>query len=384
MKERTDMKFQTLTSICIALFISALTAGCHSAPEKNNEVVIQENGNKIYYGTIDKDTVYAYTIKNNKGMKAVISNYGGTLLSLWTPDKSGVSGDVVLGYDSLTGYRQKKNPFFGALIGRYANRIRHGSFQLDGKTYTLDPNDRGNSLHGGSKGFDKVIWTVNQVNDSSLALSYLSHDGEEGYPGNLNVKVVYTITSENGLQIDYTALSDMKTPVNLTNHAYFNLSAGKDSTILSEEIKINASKYTPVNDSLIPTGQIVSVSNTPFNFLATKKIGKDIDKVKGGYDHNFVINKKDSGMAVAAEVYDPVSGRHLTVKTTQPGIQFYTGNFLDGSLTGRDGKKIVKHAALCLETQHFPDSPNQPSFPNSILAPGQAFHETTVYLFSAK
>ena len=378
------MKFQALPSICFSFFIVVMTSGCHSAPEKNNEVVIQENGKKNYYGIIEKDTVYAYTIKNNKGLKAVISNYGGTLLSLWTPDKSGVTGDILLGYDSLAGYRQKANPYFGALIGRYANRIHHGTFQIDGKTYTLDLNNHGNALHGGLKGFDKVIWTVNLVNDSSLALSYLSHDGEEGYPGNLNVKVVYTITSENGLMIDYTALSDMKTPVNLTNHAYFNLSAGKDSTILSEEIKINASRYTPVNDSLIPTGQILSVNNTPFNFLATKKIGKDIDHVKGGYDHNFIINKKDSGMAVAAELYDPVSGRHLIVKTTQPGIQFYTGNFLDGTLTGRGGKKVVKHGALCLETQHFPDSPNQPSFPNSILGPGQTFHETTVYLFSAK
>jgi len=378
------MKFQALPSICFSFFIVVMTSGCHSAPEKNNEVVIQENGKKNYYGIIEKDTVYAYTIKNNKGLKAVISNYGGTLLSLWTPDKSGVTGDILLGYDSLAGYRQKANPYFGALIGRYANRIHHGTFQIDGKTYTLDLNNHGNALHGGLKGFDKVIWTVNLVNDSSLALSYLSHDGEEGYPGNLNVKVVYTITSENGLMIDYTALSDMKTPVNLTNHAYFNLSAGKDSTILSEEIKINASRYTPVNDSLIPTGQILSVNNTPFNFLATKKIGKDIDHVKGGYDHNFIINKKDSGMAVAAELYDPVSGRHLIVKTTQPGIQFYTGNFLDGTLTGHGGKKVVKHGALCLETQHFPDSPNQPSFPNSILGPGQTFHETTVYLFSAK
>jgi aldose 1-epimerase len=378
------MKFHPLCSICLFLFIAGLTGGCHSAPEKNNNIVIQENGNKNYYGTIDKDTVYAYTIKNNKGLKAVISNYGGTILSLWTPDKSGVPGDIILGYDSLAGYRQKKNPYFGALIGRYANRIHRGTFQLDGKTYTLDLNDRGNSLHGGVKGFDKVIWTLNSVNDSSLALSYLSRDGEEGYPGNLNVKVVYTITSENGLLIDYTALSDMKTPVNLTNHAYFNLSAGKDSTILSEEIKIYASRYTPVNDSLIPTGQIMTVSKTPFDFLTTKKTGKDIDQVKGGYDHNFVINRKDSGMSIAAELFDPGSGRHLIVKTTQPGIQFYTGNFLDGTLTGHDGKRVVKHGALCLETQHFPDSPNQPSFPNTILGPGQTFHETTVYLFSVK
>jgi aldose 1-epimerase len=378
------MKFYKLPGICISLFIAALTGGCHSSPEKSSQIVIQENGNKIYFGAIDKDTVYAYTIKNSHGLKAVISNYGGTLLSLWSPDKSGVSGNIVLGYDSLAGYRQKGNPYFGALIGRYANRIHRGTFQIDGKTYTLDFNDHGNALHGGIKGFDKVIWTVNSVNDSSLALSYLSHDGEEGYPGNLNVKVVYTITSENGLVIDYTALSDMKTPVNLTNHAYFNLSAGRDSTILNQEIKINASKYTPVNDSLIPTGKIVTVEKTPFDFLTTKKIGKDIAKVKGGYDHNFIINRKDSGMATAVELYDPGSGRRIIVKTTQPGIQFYTGNFLDGTLTGRDGKKITKYGALCLETQHFPDSPNQPSFPNTILGPGQSFHETTVYLFSAR
>ncbi|HEY2648755.1 MAG TPA: aldose epimerase family protein [Puia sp.] len=378
------MKFHHLQFICSSVLITVLTGGCHSTPEKKSEIVIQENGNKEYYGTIEKDTVYAYTIKNNKGLKAVISNYGGTLLALWAPDRSGNSGNIILGYDSLAGYRQKANPYFGALIGRYANRIHQGTFQIDGKTYTLALNNHGNALHGGLKGFDKIIWTVNSVNDSSLALSYLSRDGEEGYPGNLNVKVVYTITSENGLMIDYTALTDMKTPVNLTNHAYFNLSAGKDSTILSEEIKINANRYTPVNDSLIPTGQIVTVEKTPFNFQVIKKIGKDIDQVKGGYDHNFVINRKDSGMAVAAELYEPASGRRMIVKTTQPGIQFYTGNFLDGTLTGDNGQKIVKHGAVCLETQHFPDSPNQPSFPNTILGPGQTFHETTVYLFSVK
>lgn len=373
-----------MRNFCLSIFIAAIIGGCHQASEKNNQIIVQENGNRAYYGTVDKDTVYAYTIKNNRGIKAVISNYGGTLLSLWTPDKSGVSGNIILGYDSLSGYLQKGNPYFGALVGRFANRIHHGTFQIDGKTYTLDLNNRGNSLHGGLKGFDKVIWTVNSVNDSSLALSYMSRDGEGGYPGNLNVKVVYTITAENGLLIDYTALTDMKTPVNLTNHAYFNLSAGKDSNILDQEIRINASRYTPVNDSLIPTGEIATVNKTPFNFLTTKKIGRDIDKVKGGYDHNFVIDRKDSGMMVAAELYDPGSGRRMIVKTTQPGIQFYTGNFLDGTLTGHDHKKIVQHAALCLETQHFPDSPNQPAFPNAILAPGQTFHETTEYLFSAK
>jgi aldose 1-epimerase len=379
------MKFDHLFFASFFLFTASLLIGCHSASEKNNVIIVQENGNKNYYGTINKDTVYAYTIKNNKGLKAVISNYGGTLLELWTSDKSGVSGDIILGYNSLAGYRQNTNPYFGALIGRYANRISHGAFNIDGKTYTLALNNHGNALHGGLKGFDKVIWTVNSVNDSSLALSYLSRDGEEGYPGNLNVKVIYTITSGNGLVIDYTALSDMKTPVNLTNHAYFNLSAGKDSTILNEELNIFSRKYTPVNDSLIPTGEIGWVGKTPMDFQGGKKIGTDIDQVRGGYDHNYIIKEKtDSGLWQAARLYDPGSGRIMHVFTTQPGIQIYTGNFLDGSLTGRNGKKIVKHGAICLETQHFPDSPNQSSFPNTILGPGQTFHETTVYKFSVK
>ncbi len=370
----------------VVLLISGwdLLSSCQSAPEKEKEIVVPENGNKVYYGEVGNDSVYAYTLKNKEGLKAVITNYGGTILELWTPDKSGKSGNVVLGYDSLSGYLQKANPFFGALIGRYANRLSKGTFTIDGKTYTLALNDHGNTLHGGLKGFDKVVWTVNLVNDSSLALSYLSRDGEEGFPGNLNVKVVYTLRSGNELMIDYTAMTDMKTPVNLTNHAYFNLSAGKDSTILGHELRINASKFTPVNETLIPTGKLVPVEKSPMDFLKFKVIGKDLDKVKGGYDHNYVIDKKDSGLTLAAEVYEPNSGRLMQVRTTQPGIQFYTGNFLNGTLTGRDGKKIVQHGAFCLETQHFPDSPNQPSFPGVILEPGQTFHEVTVYRFSVK
>jgi aldose 1-epimerase len=378
------MKFCHLIYFSQFIFIAFLLSACEQAPEKNKDIIVQENGSKIYYGTIDRDSVYAYTIKNNRGLKAVITNYGGTLLELWTPDRAGKTGDVILGFDSLAGYRQKSNPYFGALVGRYANRISHAAFTVDGKKYTLEPNDHGNSLHGGLKGFDKVIWTVNLVNDSSLALSYTSRDGEEGYPGNLIVKVVYTINVENELTIDYAALSDMKTPVNLTNHAYFNLTAGKDSNILGHEIRIYASRYTPVNDSLIPTGQLATVKKTPMDFLKAKKIGKDMDQVKGGYDHNFVIDRKDSSLVIAATLFDPGSGRFMEVWTTQPGIQFYTGNFLNGTLTGRDGKKIIQHGALCLETQHFPDSPNQPSFPNTILGPGQTFHELTAYKFSTK
>jgi aldose 1-epimerase len=378
------MKIYSLPVGVFILVVSNLILGCRQPAEKNKEIVVQENGSKKYFGTIGSDTVYAYTLRNNKGLKAVVSNYGGTLLELWTPDRTGVSGDVVLGFDSLSGYLQKSNPYFGAIVGRYANRISHATFSIDGKKYGLAANDNGNTLHGGIKGFDKVIWTVNQVNDSVLALSYTSPDGEEGFPGNLNVKVIYSVNARNQLIIDYTALSDRKTPVNLTNHAYFNLSAGRDSTILGQELTIHASEYTPVNDSLIPTGQLTSVLNSPMDFRKPKRIGKDLDKLKGGYDHNFVIVKDDSTLSLAATAYDPGSGRTMQVWTSQPGIQFYTGNFLNGSLTGRDGKKILQHAAFCLETQHYPDSPNQPSFPNTVLDPGHTFHETTVYAFSVR
>jgi aldose 1-epimerase len=376
------MKIYSIPAAAFLLAVFNLIFGCGQATEKNKEIIVQENGSKKYFGTIGTDTVYAYTLKNNHGLKAVVSNYGGTLLELWTPDRAGNSGDVVLGFDSISGYLQKTNPYFGAIVGRYANRISHASFSIDGKTYALAANNNGNTLHGGLKGFDKVIWTVDQVNDSVLALSYTSPDGEEGFPGNLNIKVIYTVNARNQLSIDYTALSDRKTPVNLTNHAYFNLSAGRDSTILGQDLTINASEYTPVNDSLIPTGQLAPVSNSPMDFREPKPIGKDLEKLKGGYDHNFVILRNDSALSLAATAYDPGSGRTMQVWTSQPGIQFYTGNFLNGSLTGRDGKKIVQHAAFCLETQHYPDSPNQPSFPNTILAPGHTFHETTVYAFS--
>ncbi len=373
--------------LLIALLIAIQISSCQQAAEKEKTIVLSENGSKKYFGVIGNDSVYAYTIKNNTGLKAVISNYGATLLELWTPDRSGNSGNIILGYDSLSGYLQKNNPYFGATVGRYANRIGHASFVIDGKSYSISANENGNTLHGGIKGFDKVIWTVDLVNDSSLVLSYTSRDGEEGFPGNLNVKVEYKVSSKhnNSMFIRYTALTDKKTPINLTNHAYFNLSAGKDSTILNEELAIYSSKYTAVDESLIPTGEIAEVNGGPMDFQNHKKIGKDIDKLKNGYDHNFVIEKKsDSELVGIASLYDPGSGRFMNVVTTQPGIQFYTGNFLNGTLTGRDGKKIVRHGALCLETQHYPDSPNQPGFPNTILEPGQTYNELTVYQFSTK
>jgi aldose 1-epimerase len=377
-------------SICVMFCILTIfeISSCRNRTENEKAVVVTQNGKEKYFGIIGSDTVYAYTIINGKGLKVVISNYGATLLEVWAPDRSGNQGNIILGYDSLSGYLQKANPYLGAIVGRYANRIGHASFTLDGKLYAVTANENGNMLHGGLKGFDKVIWTVDQVNDSGLVLSYTSRDGEQGFPGNLSVKVEYGVSAKNGnaLSINYTALTDKKTPVNLTNHAYFNLSAGRDSTILNEELTIYSKRYTTVNDELIPTGELADLGGGPMDFQTQKRIGRDILKLKSGYDHNYVIEKKhsDSGLAIAASLYDAGSGRYMQVLTTQPGIQFYTGNFLDGTLTGRYGRHLVKYGGLCLETQHFPDSPNQPDFPNTILEPGQTYSELTIYQFSTK
>jgi len=334
-------------------------------------------------GIIDSSVITEYTITNPDGMQVSIMNYGGTVTQLFTKDKEGVFGDVILGYDSLTGFLQKGNPYFGCLVGRYANRIANGNFTIDGKTYQLAKNDNGQSLHGGIKGFDKVVWNVEkQQGDSSLKLTYLSKDGEEGYPGNVSISVVYTLRSDNALAISYEATTDKATPINLTNHCYFNLSAGKDSTILNHSLQLLADAYTPVNDVLIPLGTIDAVKNTPMDFRTPKKIGKDIAVVKGGYDHNWVLNKKDSSLTLAATLEHTASGRVMEVYTTEPGIQFYSGNFLDGTLQNtKKGAKYVKHAALCLETQHFPNSPNQSNFPSTILKPGAVYTHTSVYKF---
>lgn len=336
------------------------------------------------YGRFDNNDVLQYTLTNSKGMVVKIINYGGIITDVMTPDRNGNSGNVVLGYDSLSGYLQKGNPYFGALVGRYANRLANAKFTLEGKTYTLAANNNGNALHGGLKGFDKVIWNAKQ-SANTLTLIYDSKDGEEGYPGNMNAKVEYTLTDDNELKIDYTATSDKPTPVNLTNHTYWNLSAGKSPTIEDHVLTLNADKYTIVNDNLIPTGKHPAVKGTPMDFTIPKRIGKELGSVKGGYDHNFVLNKSGNEESLAATVYDSASGRYMEVRTTQPGIQFYTGNFLDGKLTGtRSSATYGQHAALCLETQHFPDSPNQPSFPTTILKPGETYHQTTIYKFSVK
>ena len=372
----------------IFLFLSLCTiAACNNASKQEEQTNAQPNTaamNKNFFGSVDNDSVFQFTLKNEKGTEVKILNYGGTVTTILVADKNNQLADVVLGFDSLSGYTQKGNPYIGALVGRYANRIANARFTLDGKTYTLAANNNGNHLHGGLKGFDKVVWHVDAATDNSLALSYNSKDGEEGYPGNLNVKVVYSLAADNSLKIDYTATTDKATPVNLTNHSYFNLSGGKDSTILDHELMLIADKYTEVNDNLIPTGKLPPVKGGPMDFTKSKRIGNDIGKVKGGYDHNWVLNKKGDDLEHIGTLYHPASGRLMEVYTTQPGVQFYTGNFLDGSLTGKGGKKYVQHSGLCLETQHFPDSPNQPSFPNAILKPGETFHQVTMYKFSTK
>jgi aldose 1-epimerase len=337
------------------------------------------------FGTADSMPVTEYTITNPNGMQVSILNYGGTVTKLMVPDKNKKMGDVVLGFDSLSGYLQSGNPYFGALIGRYGNRIAKGKFVLDNQTYQLPINNNGNTLHGGIKGFDKVVWQATKpAGDSSLLLTYLSKDGEQGFPGNLTVTVLYTLTADNGLEIAYNASTDKATPVNLTNHCYFNLSGGNEATVLNEDIMINASKYTAVDSLLIPTGQLPDVKGTPMDFTTPKAIGKEIAEVKGGYDHNWVLNKTGNGLELAATAYDAGSGRLMEVYTTEPGLQFYTGNFLDGTLKGKYGKVYPQHAAFCMETQHFPDGPNQPAFPNTILKPGETYHHVTKYLFTVK
>jgi aldose 1-epimerase len=341
--------------------------------------------------TPDGTKVDIFTLKNASGMEARICNYGGLVVSLKTPDRNGHFDDVVLGYDDLDNYI-KRNPFFGALVGRFANRIAKAKFTLDGKTYTLAANHKGiNSLHGGLKGFDKQIWkaqTSVHNGEPSLELTYFSKDGEEGYPGNLNVKATYTVTKDNALRLDYTATTDEDTVVNFSHHSYFNLAT--NGGVLNHEVMINADKFTPVDSTLIPTGELRPVAGTPFDFRTPHKIGERINdadeqlKIAGGYDHNWVINKHAGELAVCARVTEPTSGRVMEVLSTEPGLQFYSGNFLDGTITGKGGKVYHGRAAFCMEPQHFPDSPNQPNFPSTVLKPGQVFHSTIEYRFSAK
>jgi aldose 1-epimerase len=362
---------------------TVIVAGCSSTPQARSQISRQPFGR-----TRDGTEVFLFTLRNNKGAEARISNYGGIVTSLKVPDRHGHLGDVVLGYDNLDDYL-KDSPFFGALIGRYGNRIARGHFALDGKEYTLATNNYPNALHGGNKGFDKVVWQPTVVatpEGAGLKLTYLSKDGEEGYPGNLSVVVVYTLTDENALKVDYTATTDQDTVVNLTQHSYFNL-AGNDS-ILNHVVMIPADKFTPVDSTLIPTGELRPVEGTPFDFRTPTAIGARINqddeqlKFGKGYDHNWIINKPLGQYGLMARVTEPTTGRVMEVFSSEPGLQFYSGNFLNGTLKGKGGWVYQFRSAFCMEPQHYPDSPNKPEFPSVVLKPGQVYHNLIVYKFS--
>ena len=340
--------------------------------------------------TIDGKVTNLYLLKNDQ-IKVYITNYGGRIVSLLTPDRSGQIGDVVLGFKSIDDYLSANGPYHGALIGRVGNRIAKGKFKLGSETYSLPINNNENHLHGGPEGFNNQVWEVKAADDSSITMNYFSSDGEMGYPGNLDVEVMYSLNDENELLITYKATTDKSTPVNLTNHAFFNLAGEANGTINDHLLKLNADHFTPVDKTLIPLGENRSVEGTPFDFRTPKTIGRDLNlqetdlqmKYAGGYDHNFVLNKeKDVEMSLAAYVIDPKSGRRMDIFTEEPGIQFYGGNFMDGSDIGKYGKKFLYRESFALETQHFPDSPNQPSFPNTILNPGEVYQSKSVYKFS--
>lgn len=335
--------------------------------------------------TSDGTAVDLYTLADGK-VEARIMTYGGIIVSLRTPDRNGKLDDVVLGYDSVDKYIAQ-TPYFGAIIGRYANRIAHGSFQLDGKTYSIPKNNGDNALHGGTRGFDKVVWTARQIKDG-VELGYVSKDGDQGFPGTLTTTVRYTLDGS-ALRIEYSASTDKDTVLNLTNHSYFNLAGQGKGDVLGHVVKIDASRFTPADAAQIPTGELKPVEGTPFDFRMPHAIGERIDAddvqlhIGGGYDHNFVLDHAPGELAQAAEVYEPTTGRILRVLTTEPGVQLYTGNNLDGSITGKEGRVYKRRFAFCLETQHFPDSPNHANFPSTELEPGQGFHSVTVFQFDA-
>ncbi|WP_420319756.1 aldose epimerase family protein [Flagellimonas sp.] len=348
---------------------------------------------KTPFGTTkDGKKITHYKLTNQSGMSVDIINYGGIISSMEVPDKNGVFGDVVLGHDNIKDYEEKSD-YFGCIVGRFGNRIAHGKFSLDSTEYKLFLNNNGHTLHGGQKGFDKQVWEAKSFeNEDTLGvkLSYTSIDGEEGYPGNLKCEVTYTLTKDNALQIDYMAVTDKTTVINLTNHTYFNLKDGGNSSILDHQLQIDASHYTPVDEGLIPTGEIIPVAETPFDFRQPKPIGKNIavDHVQLnyglGYDHNYVLDKTDNALEPISKVIEPESGRILEVLTTEPGIQFYSGNFLKGNITGKHGITYQHRTGFCLETQHFPDSPNQPHFPSTVLKPGETYQSTTIYRFKVQ
>ncbi len=393
------MKFFKSTSVFVlSLILAQLGWQCKGETKDAKPEIMEQSIPftrivKSAYGIMpDGSHVAKYTLRNATGMEVDIISLGG-IITRWTaPDRNGVFKDVVLGFDSLQPY-VKDNPFFGALVGRYGNRIAGGQFSLDGQSYTLARNNGANHLHGGIKGFDKVLWDAFPGRDTDralLMLDYHSPDGEEGYPGKLDVRVTYTLTDDNSLEIDYQAVTDKPTVVNLTNHSYFNLSGDFTHDILDTELQLHADAYLPVDTGLIPTGEIRPVAGTPFDFTEPKTIGRDLEaddaqlRVGGGYDHCWVLKREGPGMAPAATAYHRASGRLLQVSTDEPAVQFYIGNFLDGHLPAKGGGTYGKRAGFCLETEHYPDSPNRPEFPSTRLDPGQIYRSRTVFTFSTR
>ena len=366
----------------VVLVISLLCAvGCTAVKQ------IELLDNAAFEKVIDGKEVGLYTLKNKNGLVTQITNYGGRVVSLWVPDQEGNFADVVLGYESIDGYLSSNELYFGALVGRYGNRIANGRFSLSGQVYTLAQNNNNHHLHGGVKGYNNVVWTAEQLDQSSLKLSYLSVHMEEGYPGNLSIEVIYTLSDDNELRIEYTGETDEATHVNLTHHSFFNLQGAGKGSINNHELFINADYYTPIDSSIIPTGEIAPVEGTPLDFTRQTAIGDrlsdDFDQLRfaSGYDHNWVLNKDTAAVGLAARIVDPVSGRSMEVYTNEPGIQFYGCNFLNGSDKGKDGLTYEYRSAFCLETQHYPNTPNQTNFPSTVLLPNEQYHSVCVYKF---
>ena len=392
----TGSRALVVIALLMTSTVSATLAQGGATPEPDGTPVGGPGVTSESFGEVDGRAVERYTLTNDNGMSVSILTYGAIVQSIIVPDRAGTMGDVALGFDTIEEYVEQ-SPYFGAIVGRYANRIAEGRFELDGETYELAINNEPNSLHGGEKGFDKVIWTAEEFDNPdgpSLALSYTSPDGEEGYPGTLDVTVLYTVTRNNELRIEYSATTDAPTVVNLSNHSYFNLAGEGSGSIYDHVLQLNAANYTPVDETSIPTGEIAPVAGTAFDFTTAHPIGDNIRDASDeqvviglGYDHNFVLDREDpedTSMIEAAVVTEPTTGRVMTVSTTQPGVQFYSGNFLNGAFGGKSGGIYRQGDGFCLETQHFPDSPNQPNFPSTELRPGEEFTSTTIYAFAAE
>ncbi len=376
-----------IRALCVALLLGA--AACEPAPSSQQTQTAMTVTKEAFGTTGDGEAVDRYTLTNANGVEVRAINYGAIITSLRVPDKDGQLGDIALGFETLDAYLTGNDPYLGAIVGRYGNRIGNGTFELDGETYSLARNNGPNHLHGGVTGFDKVVWQ-GEATEDGVVFTYVSPDGEEGYPGTLTARVTYTLTDQNELIVDYHATTDKATPVNLTQHTYFNLAGAGNGDILGHELTLNASRFTPVDSTMIPTGELRDVTGTPFDFRQPTAIGARIGQDEqqlnfgGGYDHNFVLDGGADAPALAARVYEPTTGRVLEVHTTEPGMQFYTGNFLDGSVTGKGGRSYEYRYGFCLETQHFPDSPNKPDFPSTILRPGETYESRTVFTFGVQ